>query len=365
MEMKLENNLLNVSKPYEFQPGDIVKNINPTCTHYKSKGELVYVHSNGDLTYKVLNSGPTYEPGDQLTKSSDQMIKTLGPVVPRPAFESKINECVVAKVNLNNDTILAKNRDRAYKASIEVVHEIINNVEVLYIHDTLTDWSEGINEFGVGIVNSSLMVDFDEKEGDLAKDKGKKGITPSFDGLKIRTALSKTKLSETIKSVVYFVGQDKSDVGVKGMTIVANTKYAYMIEMTSKHLPVIKQLKDGETTVRTNHGIEYPETGYTGGTKRDSSVSRMNIATDKLNTVKSDFEVLDALSKQYTSDPFMNPYRRDNKYKMWTTSQCMMNLNKKTLSFRADKSKAEFKGYINKLPKGYTAKLKFIILDSI
>ena len=42
-----------------------------------------------------------------------------------------------------------------------------------------------------------------------------------------------------------------------------------------------------------------------------------------------------------------------------------MNLNQKTLSFRADASKAEFKGYINKLPKGYTPKLKFIMLESI
>jgi hypothetical protein len=363
--MKLENNLLNVSKPYEFQPGDVVKNINPGCTHYKSKGVLVYVHSNGDLTYKVLNSSPTYQPGDQLTKSQDQMMKVLGPRLAIPAFESKINECVVAKVNLDDDTILAKNRDRGYKASVEVVHEIINNIEVVYIHDTLTDWSEGLNEFGVGIVNSSLMVDFDEREGELAKEKGKKGATPSFDGLKIRTALGKKKLSETVKSVVYYAGQDKSDVGVKGMTIVANPKYAYIIEMTSKHLPVINQIDKGKVLVRTNHGVRYPDSGYTNGVKRDSSISRMNIAQDKLNTIKSDFEVLDVLAKQYTQDPFMNPYRRDNKHKMWTTSQVMMNLSKLTFAFRTDESKAEFKGYVNKLPEGYEPKIKVTILDPI
>ena len=116
--MKLENNLLK-----EYQPGDIVKNINPTCTHYKSKGVLVYVHSNGDLTYKVLNSGPTYQPGDQLTKSQDQMMKVLGPRLRIPAFESKITECVVTKLNVEGSTILAKNRDRGYKAKIQVVHE--------------------------------------------------------------------------------------------------------------------------------------------------------------------------------------------------------------------------------------------------
>ena len=66
----------------------------------------------------------------------------------------------------------------------------------MYIHDKLTDWSEGLNEYGIGIINASLAVDFDEKEGDLAKQNLDKGKAPkvSHDGLKIRTALSKIKL---------------------------------------------------------------------------------------------------------------------------------------------------------------------------
>jgi len=72
-----------------------------------------------------------------------------------------INECVVVKIPINNKTILAKNRDRGYKAQIEVIHELIDGVEVIYLKDRLTDWSEGMNEFGIGIVNASLTVDFD------------------------------------------------------------------------------------------------------------------------------------------------------------------------------------------------------------
>lgn len=358
--LKLESDLLKVSKPYEYQPGDTVRNINPTCTHYKSIGILIYVHSNGDLTYKVLNSGSTYQPGDQLTKSQDQMMKVLGPRLKLPAFESKLNECVITKLHVEDSTVLAKNRDRGYKAKIQVIHELINGIEVVYLRDTLTDWSEGMNEYGIGIVNASLQVEFDEKEGDLAKRNLDKGKSPqvSYDGLKIRTALSKKKLSEAVKSVISFIGEDKHDVGVKGQTIIANTKYAFVIEMTSKHLPVIKKIDKHEVVVRTNHGIDYPDTGYTSGVKRDSSISRMTIALDHLKKVKKKSEVLDVLNKQYTKDNFLNPYRRKNKFHMETTSQVMYDLDKLEFILKWDIDHSEFSGIVNNLPKGYEPKIK-------
>jgi hypothetical protein len=89
--LKLENNLLQVSKPYELQVGDTVKNINPTCTHYKSVGTVIYVHDDGDITYQVDNKGATYTPGDELTKSSDQLMKVLMRT-PRPGYGSFSNE---------------------------------------------------------------------------------------------------------------------------------------------------------------------------------------------------------------------------------------------------------------------------------
>ena len=363
--LKLESDLLGVSKPYEFQVGDFVKNINPTCAHYKSTGDVVFVHQGGDITYKVNNQGATYTPGDQLTKSADQLIKVFTHTA-IPAYEQitkSINECVVAKVNIDGKTILAKNRDRGYKAQIEVIHELINEVEVVYIHDKLTDWSEGLNEYGIGIVNASLAVDFDEKEGDLAKQNLDKGKAPkvSHDGLKIRTALSKVKLSEAVQSVISFIGEDEKDVGVKGQTIIANTKFAFVIEMTSKHLPVVDKIKSNEIVVRTNHGVEYPNTGYTKGIKRKSSISRMDIAKEKLSQVKSADEVLNALSKQYTKNPFMNPYRRKNKFNMETTSQVMYNLDDLEFHLRHDVDHSEFDKYDNRLPKGYKAKIKVFI----
>jgi len=89
--LKLESGLLDVSKPYEFQVGDMVRNINPVCTHYKSVGKVVYVHDDGDITYQVNNQGATYTPGDELTKSPDQLIKVFMRT-PRPGYGSFSNE---------------------------------------------------------------------------------------------------------------------------------------------------------------------------------------------------------------------------------------------------------------------------------
>jgi hypothetical protein len=281
-----------------------------------------------------------------------------------------INECVVATIHLNGETILAKNRDRKYSPTIEIIHELIDGVEVVYIHDTITDWSEGMNEYGIGIINASLLVHYDEIEADIATgkvdfDKDKKGVQPSYDGLKIRKSLSKHKLGQAIKSIIEFAGEDKKDVGVKGMTMAANPEHSFVIELTSEHLPVIKKIDSPKVTVRTNHGISYPETGYTSGEKRKSSISRKEIAEKELEKVTDSTQILNVLSKQYTDDNFLNPYRRDNNYKMYTTGQIMMNLDRLEFNFRWDKNHSKFSGIKNKLPKDYTPKIKITLTEKI
>jgi dipeptidase len=285
----------------------------------------------------------------------------------KSAFKPKIQECVVVTMHLDGETYLAKNRDRAYDPTVEVIHELINGVEVMYLHDKLTDWAEGMNEHGIGIVNASLMVHYDEMEADIMKNKGndkdKKALTPSFDGLKIKHALSKTKLKDAIKSIINFAGEDKKDVGVKGMTMVADPKHAFVIEMTSEHLPVVKKIDKPKVTIRTNHGISYPDTGYTEGIKRKSSISRMEIAKKELEKITNPDDILDTLSKQWVKDNFMNPYRRDNDYNMHTTGQIMMNLDELKFYFRWDKEHSEFEGYVNRLPANYKPRITLELLE--
>lgn len=274
-----------------------------------------------------------------------------------------ISECTIAAVRLNNSVILAKNRDRGYEARVEIVHELIDGVEVVYWRDIDTDWSEGMNEHGVGIVNSSLIVNQDEKEGKEVQKKRNNDATEtkikSYDGEKIRKALTYKTLPQVVKSIVGFSGGDKKNVGLKGETFVSDSNNVYVIEMTSKHSPIIKKLKkDSKLVVRTNHGIYHKKTGYTSGEKRTSSVMRMELAKKHLENVKTDRDVIDKLKEKYKNDPFLNPYRTKNMYNMQTTGQIMMNLDKKEVTVRMDNEMGELVGIKTKLPKGYKPKIK-------
>lgn len=277
-----------------------------------------------------------------------------------------IKECTIAAVRLGDGVVLAKNRDRGYKAKIEVVHEIVDGVEILYWRDVDTDWSEGMNEYSIGIVNSSLLVNQDEKEGKEVQKKRSNDVTEtkikSYDGKKIRKALSHKTLPQVIKSIIGFSGKDKKNVGLKGETFVSDSNSVYVIELTSKHSPIIKKLKkEIKVLVRTNHGIYHKNVGYTKGEKKKSSHMRLELAKKHLKDVKTDSEVIDRLKEKYDKNPFLNPYRTKNMYNMQTTGQIMLNFDKKEVTVRMDNEMGEFLGIVNKLPKGYTPKIKIRI----
>lgn len=70
-----------VSHSFEPNKGDSVVNTNPDCTHYGSEGIVVLVRGLPEgigkaVSYECTNDGPTWDPGDVLTKTMDQ----LGPV---------------------------------------------------------------------------------------------------------------------------------------------------------------------------------------------------------------------------------------------------------------------------------------------
>ena len=67
-----------VSHSFEPVNGDNVINTNPDCTHYGSEGVVVLVKSLPEdmgkaVRYKCTNNGPTWNPGDILTKTMDQL----------------------------------------------------------------------------------------------------------------------------------------------------------------------------------------------------------------------------------------------------------------------------------------------------
>jgi hypothetical protein len=225
-----------------------------------------------------------------------------------------------------------------------------------------------MNEFGIGIVNSSLMVGADEKEGDKVKEKKSKGEIPdtkkspkhASDGAKIRQVLLQKNIRDAVKVLISSKGDGTAKFrGVTGQSIISDGKDIYVIEHTSNDTPIIKKLKqDSKVIVRTNHGIFHKHVGYLTGPKKESSHSRMNTAKEHLKDAKNDNDVLEIMRKQYHKNPFLNPYREDNKFHMQTVGQIMMNLDKKEVTIRIDDEHGEFTGFEDLLPKGYKPKIK-------
>ena len=283
--------------------------------------------------------------------------------------KERLLECVVAGVRLGDGIVLAKNRDRGYDAKMEIVHEVVDNVEMVYWHDIDTDWSEGMNEFGIGIVNSSLMVGDDEKETDKVekkreekadnKDKSK-NPQHATDGAKIRQVLTQKNIRDAIKVLISTRGDGSSEFkGVSGESIVSDGKSIYVVEHSSVDVPIIRKLKgDRKVVVRTNHGIYYKHLGYQSGPKEQSSHSRMDLAKNHLQHAKTDQDVLDLMKKKYKDNPFLNPYRTDNKFHMQTVGQIMMNCDTKTITVRMDDEHGKLETIENLLPKGYEPKIK-------
>lgn len=75
--LKFESDLLSVSKPYDIQVGDVVRNIDNKCPYYKSTGDVVSVNTDGTITYKINNLGATYTPGDEVKKEFGSLLKVF------------------------------------------------------------------------------------------------------------------------------------------------------------------------------------------------------------------------------------------------------------------------------------------------
>ena len=263
--------------------------------------------------------------------------------------KKQVSECIAFSKKCGNDVVLGKNRDRNYTPELKVVREMGGNgVELCYVVDQDTDWSEGMNSKGIGLVNSALFVKRDEKDFD----KTKKNKAPSKDGIRIRHALSKDTLKEVVESLIGF------DTGVKGHTLVSDGEKLVAIENTSRTKPKVKVHNIHKSPlVRSNHGIEHPEQGYTRGEDRISSETRMRNALNLLNKTNKYKEIFPQFYN-HTQDmgPKYDLVRTQNK--LWTSSQLLMNLNKNEITLYLIPGAVKFVGVENKLPSNHKPKIK-------
>jgi hypothetical protein len=106
--------------------------------------------------------------------------------------------CVILFTKINNKNILFKNRDRPNVSNFKIIHEIINGTEIAYLNDLHSGWHEGLNEYGIGIINSTFKVNknnlpFRHKKDDYDSKKGKK----------ILDALSYKNIKDVVKFLFF------------------------------------------------------------------------------------------------------------------------------------------------------------------
>ena len=266
-----------------------------------------------------------------------------------------LQECIIVSKEVGDKFILAKNRDRAYKPKLEVVHTIIDGIEVAYLHDMITDWSEGINANGIGVVNSALLVGHDEAEKKLVKKVGK----PGPDGDKMRNIIKQPTLKKALIACLTYKG--KSNLALKGHTFISSSKHMISVEATSKHKPDVKLHNTEHPVVRTNHGHVFTDAGYTHGEKYLSSKMRKIEAEKTVEKVSDWKQIAQAMRKEFFPKESQLNMRRQTK-SMFTSSQTVMNLTDKIflIEYFADKVDS-FAGVRNELPTGYEPKIKIIV----
>lgn len=262
---------------------------------------------------------------------------------------------VIGKYFEDSGWVAIKNRDRNYIPEISFKKKISDGVEILYFWDDITQYCEGINSAGVGILSASLMVLDDEKEIE------KRAKTPSKDGKKIKKALQYPDVKAAAMSLI----KQK----LTGNTLIFDKNHMFLLEgawvkgryKAEDFEYKIKEIPKNEIVVRTNHGILLPNAGYQRGVdnaqtaSRISSESRRLIAIEVAENAKDPEDIIDGLTLDFTHNGQLNALRTTTeKKKMRTTSQIMIIPKEKTMYVRPVQSHMTFNFWNLNHPKQQT-----------
>ena len=276
--------------------------------------------------------------------------------------------CVILYTEIDGKKILAKNRDQVHKPNIEIIHEIINGIEIAYIRDTKTEWVEGMNENGCGIVNATLNIN----EGKVIikfKDSYKKN--------KIFNILCSNKKGDDFYD--YIKRTNKKGYTFEGNTILINDDNKIFHIENTKDIFLMEKIN--KPVVYTNHGINIKKAGFTEGKKGVSSFLRKKLIETELKN-NTDLDLYDdfvnnVMNVNYVNiDPRFHSYRdknttlKRNKHLhneqnfISTTGQLIMNITDKEFVYYTDVNNSETVKYINKLPSDYVPKIRIIIKET-
>jgi hypothetical protein len=244
----------------------------------------------------------------------------------------------------------AKNRDRNYTPELEFIESEKQGVGRMMMYDTVTGYKEGINSYGISILNSSLDVYDDENEVNDGNAK------TSPDGRIIAMALLKDSVADAAKVIIHHK--------MGGCTMVFDQENMILIEASDwdgrrPYKYTAKQIPQDQIVVRTNHGIWMPEAGYQRRSDnksetldRISSESRLLQAQAVVESSEEPEDLVDGLCQMYVNDPQLNIMRTSTESKkMRTTSQQLCVPKERTLYCRPVSSHLKFDFWTLNNPK--------------
>jgi hypothetical protein len=252
--------------------------------------------------------------------------------------------CIIYFINKNGEMILGKTRDNIHHPKISLHHEIINGIEIFYLRDHVTNWIEGMNEYGLALVNASVVF---TNEVDIEYEKSS--------GYIIYNALMQTTVKDMLSSVLSF----KNNTGqlLEGHIFVADDKKCFFVERTKNGVLHCDEIKD-ELMVRTNYYVVNSSSNKLIGSDQVKCAKiRKKIAKTQLS--KSPELILESLNA--TSNDSCDIYRSKIKGSAKTTSQYMMNLRKREFTIFVDRNNCDFDGCHVNLPDGYVPKINIVM----
>uniref|UniRef100_A0A6C0B213 Uncharacterized protein n=1 Tax=viral metagenome TaxID=1070528 RepID=A0A6C0B213_9ZZZZ len=277
--------------------------------------------------------------------------------------------CVILYTEINGKKILAKNRDKVYKPTIEIIHEVVNDIEVAYIRDKDSGWIEGMNEHGIGMVNSTLSRR-DEKE----LNNNKVAMLVKKNNVMYNALIHnnpKDNIFDVIKNA-------KTNYVLEGHTLMFKDNEMYHIENNKKNFFMVEKVNKSPV-VFSNYGVQLKKEGYTTCKKGMSAFLRAEIVKRELkrNKIASLDDLSQLMNCNYKNiNPRYHPYRdkfitmKKNKHVepkkiiVSTTGQLILNMTDKELIYYTDIHNSDKVIYVNKLPREYLPKIRIIIKET-
>jgi hypothetical protein len=288
--------------------------------------------------------------------------------------------CVIIYTKINGKQFLIKNRDRTYNPKIEIIHEIINGMEVVYINDLITGWREGMNELGVGLVNSSLSTSHDDNKSIHQRIKKNPNLLDFYKSKIKGNAIYNILVDRNFERKIYeCLKHDNCSNIAEGHNLIVTKHDVFHVEkFKDKNVNdfFINKLNDNSTIVFTNHSI-HGSGGHLKGHSGISSFLRKDIVDYELkhNKINDIDDLLNILNTNYVNiDPRFHPYRdgyiskkyskyKDMKY-VSTNAQLFLNMTDKIFTYLPDTNHDKYVKYLNKLPNKYIPKIQVNIQNT-